>query len=46
MDNERFNHIYKVVLIGNSGVGKTHLLNRYVRKSEPPRQISTIGTLI
>lgn len=40
---EDYQHIYKIVLLGDSGVGKTHILNRYVKKEPPQRPMSTIG---
>ena len=43
MDQDRQQHIYKIVLIGDAGVGKTHLLNRYIRKALPPKIMPTIG---
>ena len=36
-------NLYKIVLIGDAGVGKTHITNRYIRKGPPIRNISTIG---
>ena len=41
MDN--YNHLYKVVLVGDAGVGKTHLLSRYVQGKLPQNKPSTIG---
>ena len=35
--------LFKVLLIGDSGVGKTALLNRFVRDEFPDRHAPTIG---
>lgn len=35
--------LYKIVLVGDSGVGKTHLLSRYLFGTLPKRSQSTIG---
>jgi GTPase SAR1 family protein len=33
MENESaFEHLYKIIIIGNSGVGKSNLLQRYMDK--------------
>ena len=29
-DEEEFDYLFKIVIIGDSGVGKTNLLNKYV----------------
>ena len=34
---------YKIILVGNAGVGKTHLLYRYVKGILPPPSSSTVG---
>ncbi|KAM3147774.1 hypothetical protein pb186bvf_000102 [Paramecium bursaria] len=34
---------YKIVLLGDAGVGKTYIMNQYVRQSHPRNQLSTIG---
>jgi len=36
-------HVYKIVLVGDAGVGKTHIINRYVKGSLPHAIIPTIG---
>lgn len=40
---EDYNFLFKIVLVGDSGVGKTHLLNRYVKGSLPKNCVPTIG---
>ena len=35
--------LYKVVLVGDAGVGKTCILNRYIKGIEPKSQGPTIG---
>ena len=37
------NLFFKVVLVGDAGVGKTHLLNRYIKNSLPKSVGPTIG---
>jgi GTPase SAR1 family protein len=38
-----YDHLFKIVLVGEQGVGKTHLLARYL-KNEPSKDIvPTIG---
>jgi len=41
--SEDYNHLFKIVLVGDAAVGKTHLLNRYVRGSLPRSNVPTIG---
>eukprot|EP01016_Furgasonia_blochmanni_P048850 TRINITY_DN7346_c0_g1_i3.p1 TRINITY_DN7346_c0_g1~~TRINITY_DN7346_c0_g1_i3.p1 ORF type:complete len:183 (+),score=51.52 TRINITY_DN7346_c0_g1_i3:221-769(+) len=41
--DDDYNHLYKIILIGDAGVGKTHLLNRYVKGTIPQQIVSTIG---
>ncbi|KRX03367.1 P-loop containing nucleoside triphosphate hydrolase [Pseudocohnilembus persalinus] len=36
-------HLYKVVLVGDAAVGKTHLVNRFIKDEEPQSTIPTIG---
>ena len=35
--------IYLVVLVGDAGVGKTHLVHRYVKNKLPDNNVPTIG---
>lgn len=39
----RCDHLYKVVLVGDATVGKTHLLSRYVKGTLPKAPTATIG---
>ena len=36
-------YLYKIILVGEAAVGKTHLLSRYVTGTLPKRSVSTIG---
>eukprot|EP00440_Ansanella_granifera_P056918 gb/GFBE01061699.1/.p1 GENE.gb/GFBE01061699.1/~~gb/GFBE01061699.1/.p1 ORF type:complete len:215 (+),score=45.01 gb/GFBE01061699.1/:1-645(+) len=40
---EDYDHLYKVVLVGDATVGKTHLLSRYIKGSLPKAPMATIG---
>eukprot|EP01112_Ceratiomyxa_fruticulosa_P022084 TRINITY_DN799_c0_g1_i1.p1 TRINITY_DN799_c0_g1~~TRINITY_DN799_c0_g1_i1.p1 ORF type:complete len:221 (-),score=39.85 TRINITY_DN799_c0_g1_i1:197-859(-) len=40
---EEYQYLFKVILIGESGVGKTNILNRYVRNQFDQESKSTIG---
>ncbi|OMJ69802.1 hypothetical protein SteCoe_32363 [Stentor coeruleus] len=40
---EDYDYLYKIVLVGEAGVGKTHLLSRYVKGTLPKNPTSTIG---
>mmetsp|Transcript_6109 Transcript_6109/g.5458 ORF Transcript_6109/g.5458 Transcript_6109/m.5458 type:complete len:212 (+) Transcript_6109:63-698(+) len=40
---EDYNHLFKIVLVGDAGVGKTHLLNRYIKGTLPKNNVPTIG---
>lgn len=43
LEEEDCDHIYKVVLVGDATVGKTHLLSRYVKGTLPKAPTATIG---
>ena len=43
MSDEEYDEIFKVVLIGDSGVGKTNILSRYVRDEFSIETKSTVG---
>ena len=34
---------FKIILVGQSGVGKTALMRRYVKRFFPENEVSTIG---
>lgn len=38
-----YDHLYKIVLVGDATVGKTHLLSRYIKGSLPKAPTATIG---
>ena len=38
-----YSHLYKIILVGDATVGKTHLLSRYTRGSLPVLPKATIG---
>ena len=40
---EDYDHLYKIVLVGDAGVGKTHLLSRYIKGTLPKTPTATIG---
>lgn len=40
---EDYDYLYKVVLVGEAAVGKTHLLSRYIKGTLPKNPTSTIG---
>ncbi|KAJ3441913.1 ras-related protein rab11 [Anaeramoeba flamelloides] len=42
-EDEEYDFLYKIVLIGDSGVGKTNLLSRYCRNEFDLQSKSTIG---
>ena len=43
MAGEEYDNLFKLVLIGDMGVGKTHLLERYKTGKLPNAQPPTIG---
>jgi len=42
-DENVYDHLYKVVLVGDATVGKTHLLSRYIKGTLPKAPTATIG---
>lgn len=40
---EDYDHLYKIILVGDATVGKTHLLSRYIRGTLPKAPQATIG---
>eukprot|EP00930_Biecheleria_cincta_P069990 TRINITY_DN57657_c0_g1_i1.p1 TRINITY_DN57657_c0_g1~~TRINITY_DN57657_c0_g1_i1.p1 ORF type:complete len:211 (+),score=46.21 TRINITY_DN57657_c0_g1_i1:93-725(+) len=43
MGDDDYDHLYKVVLVGDATVGKTHLLARYVKGALPKAPTATVG---
>ena len=40
---QQHDHMYKVVLVGDATVGKTHILSRYMKNALPKNPKATIG---
>jgi len=43
MTNHKYDHLYKLLIIGESGVGKTCLLLRFTDDSFTQNHLTTIG---
>mmetsp|Transcript_11240 Transcript_11240/g.19940 ORF Transcript_11240/g.19940 Transcript_11240/m.19940 type:complete len:214 (-) Transcript_11240:84-725(-) len=43
MGDEDYAHLYKVVLVGDATVGKTHLLSKYIKGNVPKAPTATVG---
>ena len=43
MDDEEYTMIFKIILIGDSGVGKSNILSRYVHDMFSDSTKSTVG---
>jgi len=43
--SEGYDHLYKIVLVGDATVGKTHLADRYTRGTLPKAPTATIGVM-
>jgi len=41
--DDDYDHLYKIVLVGDATVGKTHLLSRYIKGNLPKAPTATIG---
>ncbi|CAD7948279.1 unnamed protein product [Amoebophrya sp. A120] len=41
--DDEYDYLYKVVLVGDATVGKTHLLSRYIKGTLPKTPTATIG---
>ena len=41
--SDYYDHLFKIVLVGDTGVGKTHLLSRYTKDDLPAYKIATVG---
>ena len=41
--NKNINHLFKIIVVGDTNVGKTCLLRQYVDKNVPEKKLSTIG---
>ncbi|KAI4292245.1 Ras-related protein Rab-11A [Pancytospora philotis] len=43
MEQQKFDYLFKIVLIGDTNVGKTHILSRLIKDSVPSASKPTIG---
>eukprot|EP00922_Rhytidocystis_sp_ex-Travisia-forbesii_P055343 GHVS01081949.1.p1 GENE.GHVS01081949.1~~GHVS01081949.1.p1 ORF type:complete len:251 (+),score=49.55 GHVS01081949.1:216-968(+) len=43
VQSDQYDHLYKIILVGDATVGKTHLLSRYIRGTLPKSPKATIG---
>jgi Rab family protein len=41
--SDEYDFLYKIVLVGDAGVGKTNLLARYIKGALPKNSAPTIG---
>jgi Rab family protein len=41
--SDEYDFLYKIVLVGDAGVGKTHILSRYIKGTLPKTPQATIG---
>jgi Rab family protein len=41
--DDDYNYLFKIILIGDAGVGKTYLLSRYINEDIPRKKGPTIG---
>jgi GTPase SAR1 family protein len=46
MTNQKYDHLYKLLIIGESGVGKTCLLLRFTDDNFTQNHLTTIGKSI
>ena len=43
MDNEKYDYVLKILILGDYGVGKTSLINRYIKNTFNPINYSILG---
>ncbi|KAK2195545.1 bifunctional P-loop containing nucleoside triphosphate hydrolase/Small GTPase/Small GTP-binding protein domain [Babesia duncani] len=43
MEEDDYEHVYKIILLGDATVGKSHLLSQYIKGSLPQQPKATIG---
>ena len=41
--DDDYNFVFKIILLGDTSVGKTHLLSRYIKGQLPRSKFPTIG---